>query len=159
MRLREKVQKEIEKKQEEVRGLEGQILACNVYIQAFQDTLKMIPKDQEPSSTEVTLRHGSLVAKARDVIRSAGKPLHVGEILAAMGKPEGKKNRLGLSGSLSAYVRDGKIFTRPGPNVFGLIELSGNGANKPSGELSAPLNVGAEKVGAEKVGSDAQFRN
>ncbi len=154
MGLREKVQKEIEKKQEEVRGLEGQILECNAYIQACQDTLKMIPKDQEPSSTEVTLRHGSLVAKARDVIRSAGKPLHVGEILAAMGKPEGKKNRLGLSGSLSAYVRDGKIFTRPGPNVFGLIELSENGSNKRSGELSTPLNVGAEKVGSDAQKSE-----
>ena len=65
MGLREKVQKEIGKRQEEVRELESQIVKCNAYIQAFQDTLKMIPKDQEPSSTEVTLRHGSLVAKAR----------------------------------------------------------------------------------------------
>ena len=154
MGLREKVQKEIGKRQEEVRELESQIVKCNAYIQAFQDTLKMIPKDQEPSSTEVTLRHGSLVAKARDVIRSAGKPLHVGEILAAMGKPEGKKNRVGLSGSLSAYVRIGKIFTRRGPNVFGLIELSENGSNKLSGELSTPLNVGAEMVGSDAQKSE-----
>jgi hypothetical protein len=36
-----------------------------------------------------------------------------------------KSTRAAVAGSLSAYVRNGEIFTRPAPNTFGLIEFGG----------------------------------
>jgi hypothetical protein len=69
------------------------------------------------------LRPGTALAKAREAIKKAGHPLHVSEILKALGKPPDKKNRISLGGSLSGYVRKGEVFTRSAPNTFGLIEL------------------------------------
>ena len=69
----------------------------------------------------------NLVGKARDAIQKAGHPLYVTDLLAAIGKdPDDKDNKTSLSGSLAAYVRDGKIFTRPEPNTFELIERNGS---------------------------------
>src|ERR1700733_7401566 len=104
MGLREEIQRKIEKKQQEVRSLEDQIRDYNIYITSLQDVLKMIPREAEEGK-EIVLRHGSLLSQARDAIRKAGKPLHVTELLEAIGKPTAKKNRLALSGSLAAYVR------------------------------------------------------
>jgi hypothetical protein len=122
MALREEIQRKIEKKQQEIRALEDQVRDCNIYINSLQDVLKMIPREAEEGK-EIVLRHGSLLSQARDAIRKARKPLHVTELLEAIGKPNAKKNRLALSGSLAAYVRRGEIFTRPEPNTFGLVEL------------------------------------
>jgi hypothetical protein len=126
MGLRRDIEKKIEKKREEQRALELTIREGNAYIQALVETLKMLPK--ESGATERALRAGSEVAKARDAIKRAGKPLHIGEILKAMGKPNEKKNRLSLSGSIAHYVRRGEIFTRTAPNTYGLIESEPQGA-------------------------------
>jgi hypothetical protein len=127
MGLREDLQKKIERKQTEIetlqRDFEYRIREANAYLQALQDTFKMIPKTGEQSSQEASLRHGSYVAQARDAITAAGKPLHITEILKALSLPNDKKQRLALSGSISAYVRQKKIFTRPSPNTFGLVYL------------------------------------
>lgn len=69
------------------------------------------------------LRYGTAVAKARDLIKSAGHPLHITDILKGLGKPVDTKSKLSLSGSLAGYVREGQIFNRPAPNTFGLIEF------------------------------------
>jgi hypothetical protein len=42
---------------------------------------------------------------------------------------------------LSAYVRDGKIFTRPSPNVFGLVEF---GATTPAMKSAPPPEFGKD---------------
>lgn len=94
----------------------------------------MLPKDGDVRGADA-LRAGSELAKARDAIRSAGKPLHISEILAAIGKENTKKNRVSLGGSLAGYVRKGAIFSKSAPNTFGLIELTldANGAVPPEG--------------------------
>ena len=135
MALREEIQKKIEKKQLEIRGLEDQIRDCNIYIDSLQDVLKMIPREAEEGK-EIVLRHGSLLSHARDAIRSAGRPLHVSAILEAVGKANTKNHRLALSGSLASYVRRGEIFTRPEPNTFGLTEFEHN----PLSEINAGLD-------------------
>lgn len=127
MGLREELQKRIDKKSMEIFEAEHRLSQDRAYLQGMIDTLKFIPPSAESLSgngTKTTMpRHGSDVAKARDAILKAGTHLHVTDILTAIGKPVTKSARTGLSGSLSAYVRDGKIFTRPLPNTFGLIEL------------------------------------
>ena len=49
--------------------------------------------------------------------------MRIEALLEAAGKEPTKANRVSLVGSLGGYVRKGKIFTRPAPSVFGLVEL------------------------------------
>jgi|HubBroStandDraft_6_1064221.scaffolds.fasta_scaffold40958_4 hypothetical protein len=142
MGIREEIQKKLDKKEEEKWGLIEQVRACDIYISTLQDVIKMLPREAEPGK-ERSLRPGTAVSLARDAIRKAGKPLHIGELLVALGKPDAKKHRLALSGSLATYVRRGEIFTRPEPNTFGLLEFRLNGdedrtdlLESLSGELS-----------------------
>jgi len=124
MGLRQELEKRIDKKQAEIRDYEERIREAKAYLQGLQDTLKLVPLgDLTESSGAATLRPGSNIAKAHDVLKAAGKPLYITEILKAMNQPTDKKNRLALGGSLAAYVRRNMLFTRPAPNTFGLIEF------------------------------------
>jgi len=125
-KMREELQKRIEKKHLEIRELEKQLAAAHAYIEALQESMKLLPKDIGTTkiAPDHALRPGSAVAKAREAILKAGKPLHITEILKAIDRPVDKNNRVSLSGSLSGYVKREEIFTRPAPNTFGLAELN-----------------------------------
>jgi hypothetical protein len=112
----------------EIRDLEKQLAAATAYLQALQDSLRLLPREPlaGKSGADQVLRPGSAVAKARDAILKAGKPLHISELLKILGRPVDKNSRVSLSGSLSGYAKRGEIFTRPAPNTFGLIELNHN---------------------------------
>ena len=49
--------------------------------------------------------------------------MHISEILAAIGVENTKNTRVSLVGSLGSYVRKGQVFSRPGPNIFGLTGM------------------------------------
>src|SRR5437870_2514462 len=130
MGLRDQIQKKIDNKQQELSDLENRIREVKSYIQALQETIKMVPREQgdmfqtQDTARITVLRHGSTLSQAREAILKAAKPLYITEILSAIGKSDTKDNRISLSGSLAAYVRKGEIFTRPKPNTFGLKELA-----------------------------------
>lgn len=133
MGYRERLEKEIEGNRREVGSLSKQLREKKAYGDGLQAALRMIPKEPEANRT-VTLRKDSDVARARDAILMAGHALHITEILVALGKSADDKDaRISLSGSIGAYVRQGKIFTRPEPNTFGLAELAGK--NVPQDDL------------------------
>jgi|ERR1035438_9462688 hypothetical protein len=137
MGAREEIQKRIEKKRAEISTLTTQIREAQVYIQALEDTLKMLPKDvqnDEFNGAQADLRPGSRVARAYDFIRQTGCPQQVLDILKGIGEEQTLPNRAALSGSIGAYVRNGRIFTRPAPNTFGLLEFG----NKPTMPRSGP---------------------
>ena len=124
MGIREELQKRIDRKQQEITELELKAREARSYIQALQDSLKLLPKDYSAGGgTETVLRPGSHLYQAREAIRKAGHPLHVNDILKALGKPIEKRSRMSLAGSLSGYARKGGIFSRPAPNTFGLLEM------------------------------------
>ncbi|HEY4879931.1 MAG TPA: hypothetical protein VIH97_12465 [Candidatus Acidoferrales bacterium] len=124
MSIRQDFEKRIAKKQQEITELELQIRDARSYLQALQDSLRLIPRDgRDQESASSGLRPGTGLAKARDLILKAGKPLHINELLTAMGKPVDKKNRLSVIGSLSSYARKNEIFVRTAPNTFGLLEM------------------------------------
>jgi hypothetical protein len=145
----ENLQKLYEKKQVEVRQLEMHLKEANAYLQALQDSIKVISRESggaagttgtgESWEPQQTLRPGSETAKARDALKLAGKPLHISALLQQLGRPVDKKNRASLSGSLAAYVRTGQIFTRPAPNTFGLVEF---GQDRPSTDKKLPETFG-----------------
>ncbi len=137
MGLRENFQKLTDKKQQEIRSLEMQLREASAYLQALQDSMKLLPKDVESSSdAEHNLREGSTLAKTRDLLRHAGSPLPIAEILKLLGKPQDKKNRISLAGTLSGYARKGRIFTKTAPNTFGLVEF---GTAEPTAEVEDEL--------------------
>jgi hypothetical protein len=131
MGIRENLQKLITKKLEENANMELQIRENKAYIQGLQDSMKLLPRDGN-GVAEYTLRDGSALAKTRDALKTAGVPLAIVDILKAVGKPQDKKHRISLAGTLSGYARDGKVFTKTAPNTFGLIEF---GASHPETEV------------------------
>jgi hypothetical protein len=120
--IKEELRKRIERKQEEIREIEIRLREAQSYLAALQDMLKLIPRDQDEDPSQV-LRPGSAVCRAREAIKKAGKPLHITEILIALGAETSKKNRVSLSGSLSGYAKRGEVFLRSAPNTFGLREF------------------------------------
>ncbi|MFZ0732211.1 MAG: hypothetical protein WAM79_07805 [Candidatus Sulfotelmatobacter sp.] len=141
MGLRENFQKLIDKKQQEIKALEIQVREANAYIQALQDSMKLLPRDPETNSNfEHVLREGSTLAKTRDLLLKSGIPLPISEILKLLGKPQDTKHRISLAGTLSGYARKGRVFTKTAPNTFGLIEF---GAPEAPEEDEIPAEFGS----------------
>lgn len=127
MTERNVIESQIAKKQSEIENYEEKIKAAKVYIAALRDVLKLLDKpkniENENDDSETKLRQGSAVAQARDIILNRGEPIHIDELLEAMGKEVSRDTKASLAGSLAAYVRRQDIFTRTAPNTYGLIEL------------------------------------
>ena len=124
MGLRQDLERIVEKKKADIRSTEMTLHAARAALEAYEETLKRLLREETVSHSARELRAGSSVAKAQEAIKRAGKPLRIEEILKAISKPNDKKNRISLSGSLAHYVRNGQIFTRPEPNTFGLTEFN-----------------------------------
>jgi hypothetical protein len=149
MALRDDIQKRIDKKRSEIAALEAQMRNATVYIQALEDTLRMLPREASDAAVSSPsgqgMRAGSKVDKAREAIRKAGKPMHITELVPAIGRPNNAKNRAALAGSLSAYARRGETFTRPAPNTFGLLEsLAKVTQNGHAPDTGPPPNFGID---------------
>lgn len=128
MGARESLARLINKKQDEISRLEADLAAAKAYLAGLQDALKAVPKTSNedgssPEDRSYKVRPGTALAKARDALLLAQKPLYVDDLLKAMGKEDTPKERVSLAGTLSSYVRSGRLFTKTGPNTFGLIEF------------------------------------
>ena len=138
MDLREEIQKRIDKKEEELREFELRIREGKAYIQALSETLRFLPKaPAAPLNPDLALRPGTAMAKVRDAIREAGRPLHITDILKALDRPINRENRGSIVGSLSAYVRKGEIFIKTAPNTFGLAGMGQISPWPPTGSYVA----------------------
>jgi hypothetical protein len=131
MIIRRKIEEKMQKKREEIAVLEQQLGEAKSYLLALQDTLKMVPKSGESELAAQSLRPGSEVSKAYEILKTNGSPLHVNELVKRLGKETNKQNRVSLSGSLSGYARRNYIFSRPAPNTFGLIEFDSIKTEEP----------------------------
>ncbi len=105
-----------------IANAEMELTRMKAYLDGLQDSLKLLPQEGAVSQSKA-LRDGSDLAKARDILKQEGKAVHLDELLRRIGKEANRNNKGALGGSLSGYVRKGQIFTRPGPNVFGLLEF------------------------------------
>jgi hypothetical protein len=127
MGVRESLQKLIDRKLAEIDKLEAQLRDARVYVQAVQDSFKLIPREENGGAVSKELRPGSALAQVQEFLKREGIPQHISTILEFLGKPMDKQSRVSLSGSLGGYARDRKIFTKTGPNTFGLIEFDSKG--------------------------------
>ena len=121
MNLRKEFEKLIEKKKAEISEARRVIAAAEAYIQAMTDAIKKLPKDD---SIAPAVRPGSEVEKIRDAILAAGKPLHVNEIIAALGRSDEADAKTKIAGLLGWYIGKGKVFTKTAPNTYGLVEVA-----------------------------------
>jgi hypothetical protein len=156
MNDRQKIEERLRKKEQELQGLEEKLRAGRVYVQALRDILKMLDQANEPAeAAEAALRPGSAVAKARDIISQRGHPVHVNELLKALGKEVTRVSRASLTSSLAAYVRRGEIFTRPAPNTFGLSELGhvtpDEEANQPPQDFGRITSTRAVRLDEDEI--------
>jgi hypothetical protein len=143
MTTRQRIEERIRKKDQEIQEHENNIRDARVYIEALKETLRMLPKDDsETEKPESKLRAGSKIAKVYAFLKKTGHPLHISALLEGIGEPNTKENRLGLSGSLGAYVRNEEIFTRTSPNTFGLKETNGDSSPEPPENFGIPVGVG-----------------
>jgi hypothetical protein len=117
------IQKLLDKKLLEMEKLDQQLSEIRVYIQALQDGLKLLPKEEGDQATAKELRPGSALAQVQEFLKKEGSPQHISAILQFLGRPIDKANRVSIAGSLGGYVKEKRIFTKTGPNIFGLIEF------------------------------------
>jgi hypothetical protein len=147
MIIRKKLEERIQRKREDIALFEKQLGEARSYLLALQDTLKMMPKGGDAESAAQSLRPGTDVAKAYEILKSIGKPLHVNEIVKRMGKEVTKENRVSVSGSLGGYARRNYIFTRPAPNTFALVEFDmTNKLEEPPEDFGTTAEINATKA-------------
>lgn len=142
MGARENLQRLADRKAQEIADLERQIDMAKAYLQAIQDSIKALPKENalpgNPDERAGGLRTGSVLARTKEAIQKHGQPMHITDILKAVGLEDTKKVRVSLIGSLGNYVRKGAVFTRPAPNTFGVVGMVSNG----TAERSLPETFG-----------------
>ena len=141
MNEREKIRLKLNKKETEIQQLEEKLRTAKVYVQALIDVMKVLDEPFESSFSDSMLKPGSAVAKAREVILKRGQPVHITDILGALGKEMTRESRASLTSSLSSYVRKSEVFTRPAPNTFGLIEMGHTAAESEEAEPPTGFDV------------------
>ena len=132
MNARVKIEKQIKRKEQEIqrfvdqkKELDSDIRDAEAFIKGLQEALKHLPKEKKDADT-YTVRPGSDVDKALLILQNYGKPLRIEDILKNMGKEVNKHNKVNVASQLSHNYRAGRIFTRPAPNTFGLLEWGDN---------------------------------
>lgn len=143
-----------DRKEQEISSLRLQLAQAEAYLQAIQDSMKVLPRDEQQDAEISPLRQGTAIAQARDILKDAGEPLHILEILKRMGRVPDRQNRVSLSGSLAAYVRRNQTFRKAGPNTFALISGSFQpGIKSVSGESKIPDNFGQMNTDGDALSS------
>ena len=157
MSERKKIEDRLHKKELEILSLEDKIKTAKIYVQALRDILKMLGSEvSDDSDAEATLRSGSAVDQARRVILDRAVPVHIDDILVALGKEVTREAKSSLTSSLAAYVRRDEIFTRPAPNTFGLVEL-GHVASDEVSSVEPPANFGRQPTSLRNFDDDIPF--
>jgi hypothetical protein len=158
MSERKLIEDRLRKKEQEVRSYEEKIREAKIYVQALRDILKMMDRAVEVEiSPDTTLKPGSMIAQAREAIIKRGAPIHLDDLLDALGKEITRESKASLAGSIAAYVRRNEIFTRPAPSTFGLIELGHETAEDEADEPPASFGTLQASMPTEDIDDEIPF--
>lgn len=96
--------------------------AFEVSLEAQLRAIKRLRSGGRPAQPPRAARKGtSQIVMVQDVLRRAGKPLHVTEIIARVEKLHGLRlDRESIVSTLTKKVNRGDRFVRPDKNVFAL---------------------------------------
>ncbi|MEO7864152.1 MAG: hypothetical protein ABIU05_27700 [Nitrospirales bacterium] len=148
MGMREKLEDRMKRKEQEIQEYDAKSREARAYIQALQEAVKLLPREEARSSNaEAILRPGGSAHKAFKALRGAGRPMHITELLKAIGSTNTPKNRISVGGTLARYARNNQIFLRTAPNTFSLVDGGGE---------DPPENFGVMSEAVEKEDSDEE---
>lgn len=115
------VERKLKKYREDYARISTELMQLESTIHGLEEALKCFPQEGEPTKQIFReLRPGTELYAVKELLLKEGKPLHMDKIMELLGKDPNKKTS--LAGSLNSYVKQGKVFTKKGPSVFGLIE-------------------------------------
>src|SRR5258708_6898163 len=125
-----KIEREISKRSKRIEQLkvqrddvDRQIRDEQIGLDAIMGVKKLIkPVSKASKSKSHELRANSDLERVRQILLTKDTPLHIKEIVRLLGKEDEKKAILSLAGSMSGYAKENRIFSKPGPNIFGLRE-------------------------------------
>jgi hypothetical protein len=121
--FRQKIEDKIRKDTAAAEEVSNKAFEITARLTAFQESLKLLSKNGTDGKPK-DLRPESELAKVRDIIRAAGKPLSLTEILSTLGKANDKKKLISLRGTLRGYANRGQVFLKGDTSdSFGLIEF------------------------------------
>lgn len=108
-------------KQTELVRLEAELAAGRAYLRFINDRIELAEQrgGNEPECSDP-------VIVIRRLIREAGRPLYIDDILRGLDRPLNREGREEIRHLLLSWVRREEIFTRPRPGIFGLVELEGD---------------------------------
>ena len=126
MGLREDFLRRIEKKKTEVEAMRTSLRLEERYLEAMYDAYKLMPRTGEESNgSGAGFRKGSKAEKAYSALKKAGRPMHIKDLVEAIGLKVTRGNTQGLAGSLRLYAQRCHVFTKPEGlgNTYGLVEF------------------------------------
>lgn len=115
----EELRRVAELKAKELQEVQREIERSEAFLAGMQATFKLL-SPPDPADEEVNLKPGTKIHEIYEVLRLAGRPLNIEDILRNIGALQDTKTRNSISSSLRTYVRRGSIFTNPRRNVYGL---------------------------------------
>ena len=119
--------KQLEVLESQFESLKSQIIELRYHLEGLREAHTIIVRELASSGIKtVEFKSGSDAERVYTFLRGHGKPAHIREIANALGKTAAA-DRVAIASKLSWYFRKGKVFTRPEPNVFGLLEFGNNG--------------------------------
>jgi len=107
------------RKTQEIQDLEHQIERARVYLQAIQDSIRALPREAPNSNgaraaeADSDLRAGTRLAKAKEALLRKGAPMHINELLAAIGVEITKETRNSSWGPWGATCANDKYSRAP----------------------------------------------
>lgn len=105
----------------EIARLQAELLAARARLQSLRRSIGTLESrlGDEPAADD----RDDPVLRIRGLIRQAGQPLYIDDILRGLGHPISRDAREELRALLRPWLRRGEVFTRPKPSTFGLVEL------------------------------------
>jgi len=71
------------------------------------------------------LRHkDSNLRKIQELLLKVGRPMHINDLIRGIGRRCAPRLKKSINGTLNSYVRSGKVFSRPGRGIYGLLQTS-----------------------------------
>ena len=109
-------------KEAEIARLRAELAAAEAFLGSLRSSIEELEDRREPPAPEAADGPDPL-AEVRKLIRTAGKPLYIDELLRGLGWPLSRESREEIRTLLRPWVRRGELFTRPRPSTYGLVEL------------------------------------
>ncbi len=91
----------------------------------------------------------SSVGRALTILREEKRPMHANDLIKRIHERGTRVHIRTLTSSLSKLVRDKRVFTRPGPNVFGLTEWGDSVARSANGNAGIQQLFANSEPGAD----------